>query len=127
MSLYPNNRATAVYDVMRQGISIYLFTRDKYTQKEFRAEITMVEHKIAEDNWAPFTLDKHEAQNLMDSLWGCGIRPTDMQYTSETIEVLKEHLVDLRKAHDALIMKFKQEPKEILLAELETTGGKGEK
>lgn len=48
-------------------------------------------------NPAPVQLTHSEAQELIDRLWACGLRPTEGKGTAGLIEAMKEHIGDLRK------------------------------
>lgn len=48
-------------------------------------------------NPAKVQLTHSEAQELIDRLWACGLRPTEGKWTAGLIESMKEHIGDLRK------------------------------
>jgi len=43
------------------------------------------------------SLERKEAQDLMDQLWVCGVRPTEGQELSGQLKAIQYHLEDLRK------------------------------
>lgn len=45
------------------------------------------------------TLTEDEAQQLMNSLWDCGLRPSDIQDQSGELKATKYHLEDMRKLY----------------------------
>lgn len=46
----------------------------------------------------PFaSLDMHEAQVLMDSLWECGLRPSEGTGSAGAMKATERHLEDMRK------------------------------
>lgn len=54
---------------------------------------------MAEYRNPTFRLQEHEAQNLLDALWGLGLRPTEMRKQDVPVETLmakEANLVDLR-------------------------------
>jgi hypothetical protein len=44
-----------------------------------------------------FRLFGHEAQELMDMLWECGIRPTQGKQSVGQLEATERHLADMRR------------------------------
>lgn len=50
------------------------------------------------------TIDRTDAQVLMDSLWDCGIRPTEGSGSAGAMAATERHLADLRK------LVFKEQP-----------------
>ena len=44
-----------------------------------------------------FFIEDMAAQELMNALWECGIRPSQMRSSSGEIRAMTEHLADLRK------------------------------
>jgi hypothetical protein len=59
------------------------------------APMTLVEVKEGEYRQPTLGLNKSEAQHLMDSLWGCGIRPRSNTSAGQ-LEQAEKHLEDLR-------------------------------
>lgn len=52
------------------------------------------------------TLKPEEAQILIDELWDCGMRPTDIKDQSGELRATKKHLRDMRKlALEGLFME----------------------
>ena len=43
-----------------------------------------------------FTLQGEEAQELMDMLWNCGLRPTQGKQSAGQLEAVERHLADMR-------------------------------
>lgn len=41
-------------------------------------------------------MDRQAAQQLMDSLWNCGIRPVGVRHKDETLKTMNDHLQDMR-------------------------------
>ena len=44
-----------------------------------------------------FKLDYDDAQELMDDLWTCGLRPTEGSGSAGALAATQEHLKDMRK------------------------------
>ncbi len=49
------------------------------------------------DPCAPVSIDQVEAQQLMDDLWQCGIRPTEGSGSAGAMAAQTRHLEDMRK------------------------------
>jgi len=54
---------------------------------------------IKEGEYSPplALLSMNEAQNLMDELWQCGMRPTEGRGSAGSLAATQEHLEDMRK------------------------------
>ena len=52
-----------------------------------------------------FHLEIAEAQSLIDNLWECGLRPTNITNVSGEVAAVKEHLGDMRKLSQRLLDK----------------------
>ena len=46
---------------------------------------------------SPVTIDRSEGQELMDTLWTCGIRPTEGAGTAGSMRAVENHLKDMQK------------------------------
>ena len=44
-----------------------------------------------------FSLERNEAQKLMDQLWVCGLRPTEGTGSAGSLKATENHLSDMRK------------------------------
>lgn len=44
-----------------------------------------------------FRLATHEAQQLIDELWGCGLRPSEGTGSAGSLAATERHLVDMQK------------------------------
>jgi len=83
-------------DAFRQGIGIYGRIRDE-DGKMLAALVPSESHpKIGlYDKWPPLVrLSDEEAQLLMDSLWKCGVRPSERGHADVTS--IQRHLEDMR-------------------------------
>lgn len=58
------------------------------------------EHNDEERGAPTFSLSFEAAQQLMDELWGQGIRPTEDVGSTGQLSAMKEHLKDLRRYLD---------------------------
>ncbi len=56
--------------------------------------------------WEPtFRLRRNEAQQLMDALWTCGVRPTEGQGSAGQLAAVQAHLKDARTVAFNLLNK----------------------
>ncbi len=67
----------------------HFYTVDQMTTKE----IDLYDRTVQ----SPLVITQKEAQNLLDSLWKIGIRPTDGEGSVGQIGAIKDHLSDMRK------------------------------
>ena len=79
---------------------INVFAREKLgTSLAFPQPIVWKE--IIPEEWtAPdplFELEHEEAQTLMDSLWDCGIRPSEGMGSAGQLAAIQNHLKDMQK------------------------------
>lgn len=79
-----------------EGVSLYLRQRTVGQGAAFAQPLTMV--KLAPNERAqPFaTLQVHEAQQLMDELWQCGLRPSEGTGSAGQLAATQRHLEDMR-------------------------------
>lgn len=86
-------RIGAQYDFCSQRIDVRLF--DERTRSALVTELRPVEegHYIA----PAISLDTCEAQQLMDQLWQCGLRPTDGTGSAGALAATQKHLDDMRR------------------------------
>lgn len=93
------------------GLSINVFSRDADGRISAVAEpITM--KRIEEESEIPstptITISRAEGQRLMDSLWNCGVRPTDGTGSTGQLAAVQAHLKSAEAAaHDAWDAKVK--------------------
>ena len=52
--------------------------------------------EFLEDREPTFELDTTAAQQLMDSLWTCGVRPTEGSGSAGSLAATQRHLTDMR-------------------------------
>ena len=77
-------------------IGLYMVSADKKTRA-----VNLVMERLPDDGGCvsnePFaTLEKESAQQLMDDLWRCGIRPTEGEGTAGSMRAVERHLADAR-------------------------------
>jgi len=61
---------------------------------------TIKDHSITP---ALMSIDMNEAQQLMDELWHCGVRPTEGSGSAGAMRAVENHLADLRKITNKLL------------------------
>lgn len=59
--------------------------------------LTLVEAQMGAHADPVISLDVTEAQVLMDSLWYCGIRPTEGSGSAGSLKATQDHLKDMQK------------------------------
>lgn len=61
--------------------------------KRYNAKIEWVEYEFGDElPYPPIVLDFPAAQNLMDSLWNCGLRPTEGKGSAGALAATERHL-----------------------------------
>ena len=101
------NRIIAGRQPWQQGINIYLYVQGEYPSTDKLAfdgvNRKMVVVKEGADHLNPFSISMEHAQALMDSLYDCGIRPTDGSGSAGQALAVQEHVKDLRKILNAYL------------------------
>ena len=82
--------------LLDQWIGLYIYRRDNNavllaSNFEFVEVSPHVVHELS------LFIDRTNAQELMDSLWSCGIRPTEGAGSAGALSAVKYHLEDMRK------------------------------
>jgi hypothetical protein len=77
---------------------INLFAWEEKQRTRFVAQpLSLKEYKEG-DLTEPFIkLHRHEAQQLMDDLWDCGLRPSEGSGSAGSLKATQGHLKDMRK------------------------------
>ena len=84
---------------MKPGISLYLTRRDPKTQTTEYAEVVWHERGDGLSFQETVHVDRDELagfQELMDQMWGFGLRPSVVRYQEGKIEAVQTHLDDMR-------------------------------
>ena len=63
----------------------------------FADPLTMRERPTGEIITPTITLDTTAAQELMDNLWYCGLRPSEGTGSAGSLKATQDHLADMRK------------------------------
>jgi len=66
------------------------------TREFFNGEVFEKSERF-QDSPACLHIEPSEAQELMDDLWRCGIRPTEGKGSAGQLSAVNEHLSDMRK------------------------------
>lgn len=90
-----NKEVHAERSIMQGKIAIYLIQKSK--TKSFSAELTMKEVEQGSCIDPSFLLDMTEAQQMIDELWRCGIRPTEGSGSAGSLAATQNHLNDMQK------------------------------
>jgi hypothetical protein len=97
----PDTLAHAHYDVQTQKIAIRLFGRGPMfggRKKTLGKPMEFVEHDIHSGEGTPpsIQLDYEQAQELLDTLWENGLRPTEERSSVGAVAAIEKHLDDMR-------------------------------
>lgn len=101
-------------NILEQSIDVYIADRGfiyetGYEHKkhfDIANPLTFKTHTEGESIGKPaFSMTYQQAQNLIDSLFRDGIRPSDYRDESSQVQALKDHIKDLQKMNDILLNK----------------------
>jgi len=88
--------------------SIKLYAYQKQLQRYFAArklELNEVSESMRIESF--LEIDNHQAQQLMDDLWDCGLRPSEGSGSAGAMKAVERHLDDMRSIISAkLNIKF---------------------
>lgn len=68
-------------------------------------EVTMREIKEGDRIEPAVRLNNHEAQQLMDALWDCGLRPSEGTGSAGQLKATQDHLADMKQIAFQLLNK----------------------
>jgi hypothetical protein len=77
-------------------VHLYVPLESGVTQVATSINFTHVDAGSTEPEEAPLTLTPQQAQELMDALWHCGLRPTEGTGSAGSLAATQEHLKDMR-------------------------------
>ncbi|MCG3207302.1 MAG: hypothetical protein FOGNACKC_00902 [Anaerolineae bacterium] len=90
-----NLEIRAQRNIMLQAIELFVFIRRE--GKVWLGEpVTMAEVDLSISGAPTLEITPEQAQVLMDELWNCGVRPSDVGSAGQ-LEAVKYHLEDLRR------------------------------
>ena len=92
------------------NLGISLYARQMYSDKDFYTAQPVVFEEAEEGNIIePFaTLSIQSAQQLMDELWNCGLRPTEGTGSAGSLKATEAHLEDMRTLVFSLLNKVRK-------------------
>ncbi len=79
---------------MHEDIEIFMYNKERM---QYIKELIVTETKENYPIDPIFELETHEAQMLMDTLWDCGIRPSEGSGSAGALAAVQKHLEDMRK------------------------------
>lgn len=85
------------------GIDILIGGKDERGVYQVVEQLVVTDKPLGECISPTMTITRTEAQILMDSLWDCGIRPTEGHGSAGSLAATERHLADMR----ALVFKTK--------------------
>ena len=93
--------------VWEDAYSVYIFAKDSQNGDKFTAEpLVMRRVEIGEASRPTFRLaGKDQAQQLMDDLWRCGLRPTEGSGSAGSLAATERHLADMTRIAGAALNK----------------------
>jgi len=107
MNLFENYRIIAQRNWSRASISLFFMQRFPGTDRVgVVTKIEMQEMNLEEANVTEpesININYTGAQELMDGLWECGIRPTEGTGSAGSLKATENHLHDLQKMSDRLL------------------------
>ncbi|MDX9893873.1 MAG: hypothetical protein RBS34_00405 [Desulfofustis sp.] len=88
------------------GVSVYMRQRTVGFGEKWAAPVTMVEHDPRASVGKPMLwLEIQQAQQLMDELWQCGLRPSEGTGSAGSLAATERHLKDMRGIVKGLLRK----------------------
>ena len=88
-----------------EGISLYMRQRTVGNGASVAAPITMVRHEPNHMVEPMLRLSIQQAQQLMDELWQCGVRPTEGSGSAGSLAATERHLKDMQTIALGLLRK----------------------
>ena len=99
-------RAIAHHDPWTEKIGFLLVKHETGKPRLIAKPVEFVEIPDGTPRDPTFNLHQEEAQELMDMLWNCGLRPTQSKQSAGQVEAIEKHLADMRQiAFDQLGIK----------------------
>lgn len=80
-----------------EGISIYMRQRTVGDGDAVAQPVTLVRREPGTPAQPMLRLQIHQAQQLMDELWQCGLRPTEGTGSAGSLAATERHLADMQK------------------------------
>ncbi len=84
-------------NIVMNGIEFYVIVRGS-PRPSLARPLEFEEHDPAEVYYQPtFFLEPKAAQELMDDLWSCGLRPSEGSGSAGALAATERHLEDMRR------------------------------
>jgi len=80
-----------------EGVSIYMRQRTAGKGNAVAAPVMMVQKEPGEHVEPMLRLEIQAAQQLMDELWQCGLRPTEGTGSAGSLKATENHLADMKR------------------------------
>ena len=94
---YRNIRVEAWQSIPMRAIELHIIFQD-HKGKSFVVDDDFTVSELVEGQiYRTPIITKRAAQELMDSLWSCGLRPTQGEGSAGAFDAVKYHLEDMRK------------------------------
>ena len=88
------------------GISIYLRQQTVGNGSSIAAPITMVQRELGVRVEPMLRLEIQTAQQLIDELWQCGLRPTEGSGSAGSLKATENHLADMKRIAFTLLERL---------------------
>lgn len=87
------------------GVSIYMRQVIHGVGSRYAEKISMIERKPGELAEPMLNIDIQAAQQLMDELWKCGLRPSEGTGSAGSLAATERHLKDMQSIAMGLLKK----------------------
>lgn len=103
----------AVREVFTDSINLYLRVIMPDGKRAYLKDLVLIEsdeapNVIAANDVSPISLPVEGAQNLMDELWNCGIRPSEGSGSAGAMRQAEEHIATLKLEAERLYSLLQQ-------------------
>lgn len=90
-------RLLAAREIWNDSIAFLLFDQVDGVRKSVKVTLETVEYPSGYLIEPSFRINSTDAQVLIDSLWDCGLRPTEGTGSAGALKATQEHLSDMQK------------------------------
>lgn len=92
------------YAMWNDEIQLAVFTTEEDGKQLVASPLTLVEYRRGTFLTNPtMTMRKTEAQQLIDELWRCGLRPSEGTGSAGSLKATENHLDDMRRIAFAVL------------------------
>lgn len=110
------NRVFAEVNMMRNSIVLHFFRKEdtggRYSVIS-NVEFTTVDPSVMVDFNQGIQISNETAQELMDSLWRCGVRPADGNGNVGALKATEDHVATLKEVSRAVISLLTKQLRDI--------------